>query len=141
MIWHIMFFDRMYFFNLFFSSQNFKRGGALAPSMDAPPLVSSPFALSSGGSQLLENGNIQKGSYWYMNREAFGDFYTDYFISYVYGAAHSVTSWAIQMCQISSCCYNSIFVTVQCTASISSFMSSPIQHDVNLVNVGPFRLQ
>jgi len=31
-----MFFDRMYFF---FSSQNFKRGGALAPSMDAPPLI------------------------------------------------------------------------------------------------------
>jgi len=36
-----MFFDRMYFLSSssFFSSQNFKRGGALAPSMDAPPLI------------------------------------------------------------------------------------------------------
>jgi len=37
-----MFFDRIYyvFFFSFLSSQNFKRGGALAPSMDAPPLLS-----------------------------------------------------------------------------------------------------
>jgi len=32
-----MFFDRMFFF-LFFSSTHFKRGGALAPPMDEPPL-------------------------------------------------------------------------------------------------------
>jgi len=36
-----MFFDRIYYicFFFFFPSQNFKRGGALAPSMDAPPLL------------------------------------------------------------------------------------------------------
>jgi len=37
-----MFFDSIYyifFFFFFFSSQHFKRGGTLAPSMDAPPLV------------------------------------------------------------------------------------------------------
>jgi len=37
-----MFFDRIYYillFFFFFSSQNFQRGGALAPSMDAPPLL------------------------------------------------------------------------------------------------------
>jgi len=34
-----MFFDRIYnIFFFFFSSQNVKRGGTLAPSMDAPPL-------------------------------------------------------------------------------------------------------
>ena len=31
-----MFFD---FFSFFFSSQNFTRGGALAPCIDAPPLM------------------------------------------------------------------------------------------------------
>jgi len=37
-----MFFDRIYIFFFsyyFFSSKNFKRGGALAPSMDAPPMM------------------------------------------------------------------------------------------------------
>jgi len=37
-----MFFDRIFvfIFLLFFSSPNFKRGGALAPPMDEPPLIS-----------------------------------------------------------------------------------------------------
>jgi len=34
-----MFLTGCIFFPFFFSSQNFKRGGALAPPMDAPPLV------------------------------------------------------------------------------------------------------
>jgi len=41
-----MFFDRIYiyfFFFFFFSSKNFKRGGGLAPPMDAPPLLKSNY--------------------------------------------------------------------------------------------------
>jgi len=51
-----MFFDRISFFSLllFFSSPNFKRGGALAPPMDEPPLPIG-IQLQNGGLSEIRN--------------------------------------------------------------------------------------